>query len=336
MLWYQKGDISDLLKIPPQSIVCFDTETTGFDAQGNDEILQLSIIDGTGKVLFSDYVKPSHRQRWPKAQEVNGISPAMVKDKRTMEEIAPEIDAAFAGAKLLVAYNLEFDASFLIAAGVNLPDCEEFDVMKEFAPVAGKWNSRRGDFSWVKLGSCARHYGYRFAAHDALEDTRATLHCFFAMLADDKEGGYQSIVRIWAESNEKRRAQEAERKAEELRRAAEMKAEEEKRARIKREQEALQAAKLAELQKKARLNDAIASGEAKYVSKPVYVLLAVLFGDFGIHDFYAGKTARAVVELLFCWTFIPWVVAIVQAVMMLRAPAEDNGKVLVWKKKQGR
>lgn len=47
-----------------------------------DEILQLSVVRGDGEVLFSDYVKPEVKKRWPKAQEVNGITPAMVKDKR--------------------------------------------------------------------------------------------------------------------------------------------------------------------------------------------------------------------------------------------------------------
>ena len=77
MPWYDNADISRITDAPREGVICFDTETTGLDAGGRDEILQLSIVDGTGAVLFSDYVRPEHRQRWPKAQEVNGITPDM-------------------------------------------------------------------------------------------------------------------------------------------------------------------------------------------------------------------------------------------------------------------
>ena len=109
----------------------------------------------------------------------------MVRGKRTMSELLPVLNEIFSRARVLVAYNLEFDLEFLEAAGVRVPVCPRFDVMKEFAPVAGKWDERHGDWRWVKLGQCAGHYGYRFEAHDALEDARVTLHCFNAMLSDD-------------------------------------------------------------------------------------------------------------------------------------------------------
>ena len=64
---------SDLL-----NIICLDTETTGLNHY-DDEILQLSIIDGSGAILFSEYVKPVHHECWTDAEKVNHISPSMVK-----------------------------------------------------------------------------------------------------------------------------------------------------------------------------------------------------------------------------------------------------------------
>ena len=49
---------------------------------------------------------------------------------------------------------------------------------------------------------------------------------------------------------------------------------------------------------------------SKGKSKGTAALLAFLLGDLGIHKFYLGKGGQGVLYLLFCWTFIPWVLAI--------------------------
>lgn len=37
-----------------------------------------------------------------------------------------------------------------------------------------------------KLGACAEYYGYQGGRlHDALEDARATLHCFYHVIEDE-------------------------------------------------------------------------------------------------------------------------------------------------------
>lgn len=325
MPWYENEDISRITDAPRDAVICFDTETTGLNARGHDEILQLSVVDGTGGVLFSDYVRPEHRQRWPKAQEVNGITPAMVKNKHTMSELLPKLNEIFSRAQVLVAYNLEFDLKFLEAAGVQIPICPHFDVMKEFAPVAGKWDEHHEDWRWVKLEQCARHYGYRFDAHDALEDTRATLHCFNAMLSDDAPGGYLSLV-----EGSRRRREESARRREEY--EVERRAEEERRERERYERSAEGMLERLQREERARAERALASGEAKRVSKMAYIALAILLGWIGAHEFYAGRITRGVLGVVFCWTFVPWIVAIAQAVKMARTKAEPDGSVVVWKK----
>lgn len=43
------------------------------------------------------------------------------------------------------------------------------------------------------------------------------------------------------------------------------------------------------------------------------ILLAVLLGNFGVHRFYLGERLSGFLYLIFCWTFIPWVVALFDA-----------------------
>lgn len=199
--WYRKNELDPILAIEPKDIIVFDVETTGLDAEKKDEILQLSIINGSGEVLFSDYIKPLFRKRWNDAQQIHGISPTMVKEKRTFYEIREVIQDIFNQAKLIVGYNLDFDLRFMEAVHIKLPKYVElFDVMIEYAPVAGKWNDYKNDFKWMKLTQCARHYKYKFEAHDALEDVKATLHCFDKMLNDYEECGYRDLVASYKNS----------------------------------------------------------------------------------------------------------------------------------------
>ena len=46
------------------------------------------------------------------------------------------------------------------------------------------------------------------------------------------------------------------------------------------------------------------------------VLLAVFLGSFGAHKFYMGKVGWGIVYLLFCWTWIPGIVGLIEAFMI--------------------
>lgn len=63
------------------------------------------------------------------------------------------------------------------------------------------------------------------------------------------------------------------------------------------------------------------------VNKVIYILLAVFLGSFGIHKFYAGKPIQGLLHILFCWTAISHVLAIISAVLTLFKPADANGNV---------
>lgn len=65
------------------------------------------------------------------------------------------------------------------------------------------------------------------------------------------------------------------------------------------------------------------------VNKVIYIVLALFLGSFGIHKFYARKTGVGILYLIFCWTGIPQILAIIGAILTLLKPADQNGNVLV-------
>ncbi len=46
-------------------------------------------------------------------------------------------------------------------------------------------------------------------------------------------------------------------------------------------------------------------------------ILAILLGSFGVHKFYLGQAGMGVLYLLFCWTFIPSVVGVIEGIIYL-------------------
>jgi TM2 domain-containing membrane protein YozV len=51
-------------------------------------------------------------------------------------------------------------------------------------------------------------------------------------------------------------------------------------------------------------------------SETTGVVLALFLGGFGVHHFYLGEIGLGVVYLIFCWTFIPAVVALIECFFM--------------------
>ncbi len=65
------------------------------------------------------------------------------------------------------------------------------------------------------------------------------------------------------------------------------------------------------------------------VNKLAYVLIALLFGGIGIHKFYSGKVGLGIVYLLFCWTFIPAIIALIEAIIAATKQQDSEGNILV-------
>ncbi len=52
-------------------------------------------------------------------------------------------------------------------------------------------------------------------------------------------------------------------------------------------------------------------------SRGIAILLAIFFGGIGVHRFYLNRPGTGVTYVLFCWTFIPAILAFFEIILML-------------------
>jgi DNA polymerase-3 subunit epsilon len=141
--------------------VFLDFETTDIK---DAEIVQVGIVD----------VEGIH----PKAMEVHGITPQMVKDAPTFEDIYVTVSSSLAG-RPVVAYNMPFDRGVLTGVcerrHLPMPRVKVWTcAMRAYATYYGKMS--RGSYQWQSLSNaCIQQKIVVANAHDAVGDCLMTL-----------------------------------------------------------------------------------------------------------------------------------------------------------------
>lgn len=159
-----------------ERVVFVDTETTGVDP-AYDEVIQLAIISLDGEVLYGDYLCPRKRRSWKSAEKVNHISPAMVAGKPTLSDERGKVEAALAGAVVIVGWNLGFDLRMLYANGVDVPmeRGKYCDLMPAFCEAWRKAGHAKYRRKTEKLVNATAWLNVEHDAHDAIGDTKVLI-----------------------------------------------------------------------------------------------------------------------------------------------------------------
>ncbi|MBR3715310.1 MAG: PHP domain-containing protein [Clostridia bacterium] len=159
-------------------MIVFDIETTGMSNQ-NDKIIEIGAVKiKNGKVLerYNTFVNP----QCPIPEEITNltsITDEMVADARTIDAVLPEF-LSFAGNRLLIAHNANFDVGFIRAAakGLGIP----FD--NAYLDTLALSRYINPELKRHKLDSLVDHYGLGdFHHHRACDDAEVLAMIFFKM-----------------------------------------------------------------------------------------------------------------------------------------------------------
>ena len=180
------------------NIIVLDTETTGFSPR-REEIIELAMlrVSRTGETReFDKFIRLSPgRSIPPKIVELTGITGAMLENEGVSKEEACTALADMLSLErpLLVAYNAQFDLSFLYyflngfgKAGVlkNVRMLDALTVYRDRRPFPHKLCDAVAAYSLVSQNT-----------HRAIDDTRATYELLCAM--DEEESDLHRYINLF-------------------------------------------------------------------------------------------------------------------------------------------
>lgn len=162
-----------------------DTETTGLD--GNDQVIEIAVIDSRGLVLLESLLRPSVAVSL-ESQNIHGISAEALVNAPTWAEIAPRLHQLLKGREV-VAFNHAFDSRLLQqTAKAHGPDSLPWDwnytelcAMDLAVKVFGATN-RHGSISLAEAVYAAGSE-WQGEAHSAAGDAQTTLALVKAIAA---------------------------------------------------------------------------------------------------------------------------------------------------------
>jgi DNA polymerase-3 subunit epsilon len=166
-----------------------DTETTGL---GKDaEAIEIAIIDAdTCEIYFDERIKPTAAKIEEGAARVHGITHKDLANKQPFYIHAPKIFKLLSNAKIVFAYNAEFDSRifYQTVRATKLDDkiIEHYTVwsclMNTYSKMYGEYNHRTGgNDKRQKLENAVKQQGIDCSdlnAHNALDDCLMTQRLF--------------------------------------------------------------------------------------------------------------------------------------------------------------
>lgn len=177
-------DIARKDRIRRNRVYLLDTETTGLS--DDDEVLEIAIINANGETILNTLVKPEHKTEWAEAQVIHGITPEMVADAPTLQQLKPLLQAILHNNdRALMIYNSDYDLRMLRQA-IN-QSRPATCIMKTYADYRGIPGKHAGGSKWHKLTEAAAFVGHQWQgnAHRALADCHATLSVYNHLLENN-------------------------------------------------------------------------------------------------------------------------------------------------------
>lgn len=166
--------VEEAARIVALAPIYLDTETTGLENW--DEIIEVGVVDSSGKVLLETLIKPQGSIP-PDATRIHGISDREVRTAPTWRQIWPQLERVLEGRHLAI-YNAEYDMRMMRQSHARnqmtwaSPLLQTHCIMQLYARYRGEWNPAHRSYRWHSLEAAGKQCGIQLSnTHRAVDDT---------------------------------------------------------------------------------------------------------------------------------------------------------------------
>lgn len=154
------GMMAGYFEVHAPKIICLDLGITGPNPV-NDEIAAIAIVDWAGNVVHEGKYRPSRKELWQAASEVNGVAPDNQIDLPSFFDDQVKIRDIIWGAGEVIVYNTPRVMRFLEYndAAPN-SGTRVTDAMYEYCHWLGKANHDSDSLARSELAEAADRIGY--------------------------------------------------------------------------------------------------------------------------------------------------------------------------------
>lgn len=154
------GMMAGHFEVHAPNAICLDLGTTGSNPV-EDEIVAIAIVGWAGNVLHEGKYRPSRKELWQAASEVNGVAPDKQIDLPSFFDDQAKIREIVCGADEVIVYNAPRVMRFLEyndAAPVSR--IRVTNTMHEYCRWLGETNRNYNRPAHIELTDVADHIGY--------------------------------------------------------------------------------------------------------------------------------------------------------------------------------
>lgn len=156
----RNGTAAGYFEAQAPKTICLDLGTTGPNPV-DDEIAAIAIVDWAGNLAYEGKYRPSRKELWQAASEVNGVAPDNQIDLPSFFDDQVKIREIIWGADEVIVYNAPRVMRFLghndaaPASGARVTD-----TMYEYCQWLGETNRNYNRLAHIELTDVADHIGY--------------------------------------------------------------------------------------------------------------------------------------------------------------------------------
>lgn len=178
------GPDSKINGFKPNECLVLDTDTTGITKA--DEILRICGVDGFGRGVINQYIKPSAKDSWAEAEAIHHITPAMVADAPKFLDIKDRMKFFTRRYPLIIGYKIPFDLKMLYQSGLDLSEHKVLDIAPLFAREINRGKT-------CKLEYAAQYFNYK-PYNDGYDSVRSVLWILEWLMYNAAKDGRALIV----------------------------------------------------------------------------------------------------------------------------------------------